>query len=139
VDILPTVLAAAGMSAPPDLPGYNLLPILKSGQPTPRKAVFGETFAHDVADLDQPEASLLYRWIIEDQWKLLLTYDGQVGRYASHHPRTDPRPRLFDLLSDPHETRNLARDHPAIVTRLAQRLQDWWPVTQRRVVTTWVE
>jgi arylsulfatase A-like enzyme len=139
VDILPTVLAAAGASIPANLPGYNLLPFLKSGEPTPRKVVFGETFAHDIADIDRPEASLLYRWVITDQWKLLLTYDGKVGRYAHHHLRTENRPQLFDLLSDPHETRNLARDHPAILARLADRLQDWWPVTQRRVVTTWVE
>ena len=139
VDILPTVLAAAGVSIPANLPGYNLLPILKSGEPTPRKVVFGETFAHDIADIDRPEASLLYRWVIADQWKLLLTYDGKVGRYAHHHPRTEKRPQLFDLLADPHETRNLARDHPAIVARFADRLQEWWLVTQRRVVTTWTE
>ena len=41
------------------LPGYNLLPILKSGQPTPRQAVFGETFAHDVADIEKPAKQLL--------------------------------------------------------------------------------
>ena len=139
VDILPTALAAAGASIPANLPGYNLLPILRSGEPTPRKVVFGETFAHDIADIDRPEASLLYRWVIADQWKLLLTYDGKAGRYAHHHLRTEKRPQLFDLWIDPHESRNLARDHPAIVARLAQRLQDWWPVTQRRVITTWTD
>ena len=139
VDILPTLLAAAGAAIPEDLPGYNLLPILKSGRPTPRQAVFGETFAHDVADIERPEESLLYRWVVEGKWKLLLTYDGKVGRHGRHHPRREKRPQLFDLLADPHEDRNLAAEHPQVVARLAAKLQDWWPVTERQVLTAWSE
>ncbi len=137
VDIVPTILAAAGTQVPPNLPGINLLPALKTGTPTPRQEVLGETFAHDIADLDDPEASLLYRWVIQDRWKLLLTYDGQVGRNAQQHLRTERRPQLFDLIADPHEERNLAADHPELVQQLADRLQRWWPVTRRQVQTTW--
>lgn len=139
VDIVPTLLAAAGTTIPENLPGYNLLPILKSGQPTPRQVAFGETFAHDVADIDKPEESLLYRWVIDGKWKLLLTYDGKLGRYAQHHPRTEKRPQLYDLLDDPHEDRNLAAEHPEVVARLAAELQQWWPVTERQVLTSWSE
>jgi arylsulfatase A-like enzyme len=139
VDIVPTALAAAGVPIPRNLPGYNLLPILKSGQPTPRRIVCGETFAHDIANLDRPEDSLLYRWVIEGPWKLLLTYDGQVGRYASVHPRTEKRPQLFNLLADPHEKQNLAAQHPEQVARLAAQLWEWWPVHQRQVLTEWPE
>jgi len=137
VDIVPTALAAAGAAIPKDLPGYNLLPILKSGDPTPRQEVFGETFAHDVANIDKPEDSLLYRWVIEGKWKLLLTYDGKVGRHAAQHPRTEKRPQLYDLLADPHEDHNLAAQHPDVVARLAAKLQKWWPVTERQVLTKW--
>jgi uncharacterized sulfatase len=139
VDIVPTALAAAGAVIPKNLPGYNLLPILKSGQPTPRRIVFGETFAHDVANIDRPEDSLLYRWVIEGKWKLLLTYDGKLGRYASSHPRTEKRPQLFDLLADPHEDHNLAAKQPEVVARLAAKLQEWWPVTERQVITEWTD
>jgi uncharacterized sulfatase len=139
VDIVSTALAAAGATIPKNLPGYNLLPILKSGRPTPRKVVLGETFAHDVANIDRPEDSLLYRWVIEGKWKLLLTYDGKVGRYASSHPRTEKRPQLFDLLADPHEDHNLAAQNPKVVARLARKLQQWWPVTERQVITKWSE
>lgn len=139
VDIMPTLLAAAGVPIPAELPGYNLLPILKSGEPTPRRRVFGETFAHDIANLDRPEDSLLYRWVIEGPWKLLLTYDGQLGRYARHHPRTERRPQLFHLLNDPHEERNLAAQHPDRVAELAALLEAWWPVTEREVLTRWSE
>ncbi len=140
VDIVPTALAAAGAAAPPKLPGLNLLPVLKSGQPSPRKEVYGETFSHDVANIERPEDTLIYRWVIEGKWKLLLTYDGEVGnRYASSHPRTEKRPQLFDLLADPHENNNLAAKNPETVARLAARLQDWWPVTQRQVLTKWTD
>jgi arylsulfatase A-like enzyme len=138
VDIVPTLLAAAGATAPKNLPGYNLLPILKTGRPTPRSIVFGETYAHDIANLEKPEASLVYRWAIEGKWKLLLTYDGAVSaRYDSANPRTEKRPQLFDLLADPHENRNLAAQNPAVVSRLAGKLQEWWPVTERKVLKVW--
>ncbi len=139
IDMMPTALAAAGAPIPEQLPGINLLPVLKSGAASPRTECFGETFAHDVADIDKPEATLLYRWVVEGKWKLLLTYDGRLDRYAGSHPRTEKRPQLFDLLADPHEDKNLAKDNPEVVARLARRLQDWWPVTGRQVLTQWTD
>ncbi len=136
VDIVPTMLAAAGVDIPANLPGFNLLPVLESGRPAPRERVLGEGFAHDIADLDDPDASLLYRWVVEGKWKLILTYDGAVGRYADKHRRKERRPQLFDLMTAPHETTNLAADHPAVVARLARTIQDWWP-SDRKVLTTW--
>ncbi len=137
IDIVPTMLAAAGADIPDSLPGINLLDSLKSGEATPRKDVLGEGCAHDVANIDKPEDSLLYRWVVEGKWKLLLTYDGVVGRYASSHPRAETRPQLFDLLADPHENKNLAKDNPEVVARLATKIGDWWPVTERKVQLTW--
>ncbi|MBB5037528.1 sulfatase family protein [Prosthecobacter dejongeii] len=139
IDIMPTVLAAVGAEIPKSLPGLNLLPVLKSGEPTPRKEVFGETFAHDVVSIEKPEETLLYRWVVDGKWKLLLTYDGKLDRYASSHPRTEKRPQLFDLLADPHEDVNLAAQNPEVVQRLADKLQAWWPVTERQVLTKWTD
>ncbi len=140
VDIVPTALAAAGIAAPKNLPGFNLLPVLKSGQPTPRDIAFGETFAHDVANIDRPADSLVYRWVIQGKWKLLLTYDGAVSaRYASSNPRDEKRPQLFDLLADPHENKNLAAANPAVVAQLAAKLAAWWQPEGRTAQTTWPE
>lgn len=139
IDIVPTALAAAGLQPSDVLPGFNLLPILKTGEPTPRTEVLGETFAHDVANIDQPEDTLLYRWVIDGKWKLLLTYDGKLDGYASSHPRTEKRPQLFDLLADPHEDKNLAAQHPELLQKLNAKLQAWWPVTQRQVLTQWTD
>jgi uncharacterized sulfatase len=65
-----------------------------------------------------------------------LTYDGEVNRYASSHPRTEKRPQLFDLLADPHEQQNLAGQHPEMVARLAKKIADWYPLTERKALTT---
>ena len=137
VDLVPTMLSAGGAEIPKNLPGLDLMDILKSGKPTPRKHVFGEGFAHDIRQLDKPEDSLIYRWVVEGKWKLLLTYDGEVGRYKSSHPRTEKRPQLYDLIADPHETKNLAAKNPKVVARLAKKISDWWPVTERKVITKW--
>lgn len=137
IDLAPTILAAAGLAAGETMPGINLLPVVCEGKMLQRDAIFGEGFAHDIADLDDPQASLLYRWVIQGRWKLILTYDGQLGRYADVHPRQERRPQLFNLLQDPHEAQNLAADHPQVVQQLAERIAGWWPVTQRQVIETW--
>ncbi len=130
LDIVPTMLAAAGAVMPNDLPGLNLLPNLESGQKIDRERIFGETFAHDIADIEKPRASLLFRWVIEGRYKLLLTYDGEANRSASANPRTNKDPQLFDLIDDPTELHNLAPENSGIVTKLSAALDDWYPVNR---------
>lgn len=137
IDVVPTMLGAAGVEVPSELPGLNLLPYIRDGKEIPRDSLFGEACAHDVADIDDPEASLLYRWTIEGRWKLILTYDGVLGRYAEAHPRTELRPQLFDLESDPTEQKNLASQNPEIVDRLVRKIDGWWPVKHRKAITKW--
>lgn len=139
IDLVPTLLSAAGAQIPPNLPGLNLMPLLTEGKKLERDTLYGEGFAHDVANVDKPEDSLLYRWAIEGRWKLLLTYDGKLGRYADSHPRTEKRPQLYDLLADPQENNNVAKDHPETVARLAGKIDQWWPVKNRQVFTEWTD
>jgi arylsulfatase A-like enzyme len=136
IDIFPTILDAAGARQPKiKVPGLDLLPYMESGEELPRDAIFGESFAHDIADIENPEASLLFRWCIQGDWKLLLTYDGEVNRNAKVHPRDEKRPQLFNLKNDPFETTNLAGQNPEIVAKLAKKIDDWWPVRERKVIT----
>ena len=137
IDLFPTVLAATGARTPKDLPGLNLLENLKNEKPIKRKGIFGESFAHDIADVENPEESLIFRWTIEGTWKLLLTYDGEVNRYKTTHPREEKRPQLFNLLEDPKEEVNLAEQNPKVVARLAAKIGKWWPVKERKVLTKW--
>lgn len=131
IDIVPTMLAAAGVDAPKNLPGINVLPYLRNDKAMERDAIYGESFAHDIADIENPEASLLYRWVIRGQYKLLLTYDGNPGKMK--YPPTGGEPQLYDLESDPSEKNNLAKSKPELVRDLSQLLTDWYPVEQRQV------
>ena len=130
IDFVPTILAAAQADGPHDFPGMNLLPNLKSGKPIPRNTLFGESFAHDIADIENPEASLLYRWVIRDHDKLLLTYDGQPGKMK--YPPMSGEPQLYDLQKDPEEKLNLAEEQSKLVSELTQLLNDWYVPEQRQ-------
>ncbi|MCF6313910.1 MAG: sulfatase [Verrucomicrobiales bacterium] len=134
LDFMPTMLSAAGAKIPNSLPGIDLMPLMTEGKKLTREAIFGESFAHDVADIHDPEASLLYRWCIEGKWKLLLTYDGKTGRYARLHQRENATPVLTDLLASPDETTNLAAQHPDIVKRLAKRIDQNWHLKTAKLI-----
>ena len=134
LDLFPTILSFAGIEQPENLPGLDLRKSLTENQPLERERIFGEGFAHDIADLNDPEASLLYRWCIEGQWKLLLTYDGETNRYASSHPRTIKTPQLYNLLEDPNELENVASENSEIVQHLSDALSDWYPVKTRKTL-----
>ncbi len=136
IDLVPTLLAVAGTRKPKiDLPGLNLHENLRSGSAIDRKTIYGESFAHDIADIEDPQKSLLFRWCIEGRWKLLLTYDGEVNRYKTTHPRTEKRPQLFDLLADPAEEKNLAKANPKVVAAMAKKLEQWYATPDRKVLT----
>ena len=49
------------------------------------------------------------------------------------YPPTGGQPQLFDLASDPHEKVNLASKQPALVEELSELLNEWYPVTERKV------
>jgi uncharacterized sulfatase len=133
VDLAPTLLAAAHlktptpMAAPTPMPGIDLLRVIVDGEPPVRDAIFGEAFAHDIADINDPVASLLYRWAIEGRFKLLVPHKGVKSRYTLVHATSPRKPQLFDLLADPHETINLADRYPNVVEHLSWRIRHWWP------------
>ena len=124
------MLAAAGAKLPDNLPGLNLLPAMQQQKSIEREAIFGESFAHDIADIENPEASLLFRWVIRGDDKLLLTYDGRYGHMK--FPPQDAQPQLFNLQSDPHEKKNLANEQPELVKELRQLIDQWYPLQERK-------
>lgn len=115
IDIAPTILAATGIEPPEELPGVDLLPMMAAPElELGRDPLFGEIFDHDVPNIDDPAPGLQYRWCIDGRWKLIVPAD-----------ENEPL-ELYDLLSDPHETRNVAADHPQETGRLKQMINDWW-------------
>lgn len=114
IDMVPTVLAAAGIEAPQPLPGENLLPLVQEGKPLERDTIYGAIFDHDVADIEVPAASLHYRWARQGDWKLILP-----------HAKDTPV-ELFNLKDDPFETKNLAAEKPELVKELTAKIEGWY-------------
>ncbi len=123
LDIAPTILAATGVDPKEKLPGFNLLDIARNSGKTNRTALFGEVLDHDVADIDNPAATLQYRWTLsESRWKLILP--NAAG--TPERPTIPATPELYDVLADPHETRNLATEQPERVAALTKLINEWW-------------
>jgi len=112
IDFVPTVLATCGLPVPAELPGLNLLdrPAM-----TARKSVFVEAYTHDIADLDDPSKSLVANVVIDGWWKLVIPGTVRPDKAYTSAPKEI---ELFDLKSDPLETRNLAVDRADEVKRL---------------------
>ncbi len=112
IDILPTVLAAAGVSVPPEVEGRSLT-ALWGGASTPwREFLFTEMTFH------QPNQFAPQRTVRDGRYKLLLNLA----------PRADQaQVELFDLRNDPEESRNLADDQGLSSTRsrLERALREW--------------
>jgi len=117
IDLVPTILAACSLEATEQMPGVNLLNV-RGNELINRQAIFGEILAHDIADIDDPLASLQYRWCIEGNWKLIVP-QGEKGDVE--------RRELYDLKSDPWENNNLAAKESDVVGRLQGRIDRWWP------------
>jgi len=113
LDVLPTVLAAAGVSPQPQwkLDGVNLLPFLTgSASGTPHDALYwrlGDNMA-----------------IRNGVWKLVKTHDGPLGSDPSVLNDLSGA-ELYDLSQDIGETKNLAAAHPDKVKALADAWQRW--------------
>ncbi|MEH6583730.1 MAG: sulfatase-like hydrolase/transferase [Halioglobus sp.] len=109
LDILPTVLRIAGLEQPQHLPGVDLLDAEAVGQ---RGPVFGAVYAHDMTNIDSPTDDLLSRWVVDNEWKLIL-------------PRSAP-PELYVLTEDPGELNDIAQQHPEQLRRLTNAIETWW-------------
>jgi len=95
-------------------PGINLL---DPAAVAARKTIYGECFTHNSLDLDNPVASLRWRWLIDGHTKLIVPY-------AKNQP-TD-LVELYDLAADPTEENNLAVARPEKVKILTAMLDAYW-------------
>ena len=123
IDLFPTIAAAAGVAAPANLPGINLL---DADAREARKRVFGVCHSTHNMTVGDPDDTLQYLWCVEDEWKLLVRYDGKdTTKYRNLHEWDTAPHRLFNLKDDPHEKNDLAAAHPEIVARLKNRIEAW--------------
>ncbi len=127
VDLMPTLLAAAGIdSTNIALPGENLWPSATGlSKLSPDRAVFGEIYPGDASDLGNPARDLAYRWLRQGRYKLIIPHsaDGKPpwNRYLT-------KPALYDVVADPDETRNLIGQPNMAQTanHLNAQLDRWW-------------
>ena len=108
LDVFPTILALAGVAAPPQLMGKSLLPILESPATTVRDHVISEC----VGPPDQ-RRGVGHRMVRTDHLKYIVTSSDEEA--------------FFDLSSDPFEMKNLIGDASLKdeIERHRKLLHDW--------------
>lgn len=110
IDLMPTICDFAEAPLPRNLPGISLRPIVEGRKtPAPARPVVCEL----AADRERPE--IQGRMVRSGRYKYCAYTPGQ------------PSEQLFDLVADPGETRNLARDpaHADDLHRLRCLLAGW--------------
>ena len=107
-DYFPTILEAAGLPLEPDhhKDGVSHVASLKSGQPTSSRPLFWH-YPHYGNQGGAPGAAVL-----DGDWKLIEWFDSDTIE-------------LFNLASDPGETKNIAANNNELVERLRKTLHAW--------------
>jgi uncharacterized sulfatase len=135
IDIAPTLLAALGVNAPKDLRGVDLL---DTQAVQSRQYVFGEDFTIRSQTLDDPAANILWRWVTDGRWRLVLprTFEAEGALKTIPSDKflipdleatlQSAQPMLYDLEADPSEENNIASTQQEIVAKLRVKLDAHW-------------
>jgi len=110
IDVLPTLMAAAGGRTPADVDGLNLLPLLRG----------------DCEPEDMPKRMIFMQWHRGDapvKYRNCAVICGNLKWYSVSE--TEP-PELYDLAKDPYETTNLAGKAPAEAEMLREAYERWY-------------
>ena len=116
IDIVPTLLAAAGASMPPDieLDGTNLLPLWRGEtESLPQRTYFVQAHRGN-----EPQPYRAFS-AVEQRFKLV-----QPLSFSQPAPPGAPL-ELYDLLEDPGEQTDLAEERPEVVERLKAAYDAW--------------
>jgi len=110
IDIATTIYGICGIESPKELQGINVLDKQRLNE---RDLIFAETYAHDFSNID---ASLFYQIAIDLPHKLILPDSGNVQNADIE---------LFNIVSDPFETGNLADQEPELKNDLLNKIDSW--------------
>ncbi len=122
VDLMPTILAAAGIEARPPARGRNLLPLIEAGSATAseRDAIRVTGMRINRKKYSRPvreargEHNVVAR---QGPWKSIWNVDTDTSE-------------LYQLRDDPGETRNLARTHPERTAAMREASETWLAACQ---------
>ncbi|MDP6506730.1 MAG: sulfatase-like hydrolase/transferase, partial [Planctomycetota bacterium] len=152
INILPSMLKAAGLSTPKHLPGFALQDV-DSGKVPPRKHI------HTFTTGSSPGLLYMQFGIRDERYKLVYNPDRELNRLAASRYRNSrlpedqhvqtflhpPEYELFDLQEDPHEWKNLADspEHKEIRKRLHKAMREFqWrikdPFADRENIATFI-
>jgi arylsulfatase A-like enzyme len=115
IDIVPTLLAAAGAALPDDLDGISFLPALLGEAKIRERPWF--SYLHQSADA--------HASVHLGPWKLVAHGDA-----FSEQPDSPPALELYDLAVDPAESRDLSQRQPGKVAELHRLLRQWGSLQQ---------
>ncbi len=118
IDLTPTILDACGVPCPANVhfDGISLLPLLEG------RAATGTERTIVIQSHRGDEPVRYHHFMIRDQrWKLLHSTGFGRERFEG-----DPQFELYDMISDPQESRNLVAQHPDVVERLKQAYDAWF-------------
>lgn len=138
VDVLPTILEAAGVPLPAHIQGRSMLPLLR-GEPAPRREeIFAEKTYHSYYDPMRAIRTERHKLILnfEPTFMVEVPADIQQGAiFKAHvelyHHKEKPCRELYDLVVDPLEQRNCAGEpaHAGVERELEARLCIWMEQT----------
>lgn len=117
IDVLPTLLSAAGVKIPSNIDGANCLPALQGKAKLPERAWF--SYMHQN---EQAHAS-----VHRGPWKLVAH-----GNFFEETPATPPALELFNLEKDPAEATDLASREAAMVSKLHKELGEFGKLQKSR-------
>jgi len=111
VDLAPTLLKLAGVKRDLGMSGIDLL---DTSAVAKRKEIAGACFSHNAVDLNKPERNVLWRWITDGRWKLIVPQDPKSAS------------ELYEVSADPMEQKEVLAQNPEIAAGLKAKLDYWW-------------
>ena len=120
VDILPTMLALAGIEIPRHMEGFSLMPLLDNPDQPFKKAVFSQQERHSIGI--RKGFSMRNERYRYTEWRNTVTHEVLASE-------------LYDLQEDPLETINVVERDPQLVKKLSEQLNEGW----KAAVPDWVE
>lgn len=130
IDLYPTLLEAAGIPVPEETHGVSLIPLLEGETEKTREKIYVEKTYHDNYDPMRGFRTDRYKYILNVDAQTL--YDVRIAtaprytwfKYPFHKK---DREELYDLETDPVESRNLANEpeHKGLVERFRKELAEW--------------
>lgn len=116
IDILPTILDACDITAPKNLDGKSILPLLKEENTTwPDRNIVLQSHRGNVP-------KLYHNFAIRNQrWKLL-----HASGFLKYNFEGKPKFELYDMQNDKYEMEDVASENPAIVKELKREYENWF-------------